>query len=503
MTYKSIWNDDNRDIRPQYPALDKDIRIDVAIIGGGITGVSAGYFLAKNGIDAAVFEMDTIGAGTTGSSTGNLYVPVDEMFHKIRDKYDADTVRLVAESRMAGLKAIHEIIDDYSIDCDYRHAAWNLIAETPDALSNLKKEYEAFKEAGVPATMLNSSEILPNALGSLQVPQQAQIDPKKYVQGLASAAKSAGCAIYEGTRVLQIEEQSPNHFILYTSGGIVHASAIIHATHTPKGEKLFSTVLAPYREYVLAAKLNSPFPEGIYWTEQQKHHYSMRTCKDAAGDNYLLCLGEPHKVGQQNDYTKLLSKLERYMRGRFDVGEINYYWGAQHYKAADKLPYIGKNGESSVYIATGFATDGLVYGTTAGRIISDLITEKPNKWVNIYAPDRINALKSAGRFAKENLNVIAEFIKDFPFSREVNNLAEVGVLEGKTIEIGGKQFGASRDANGKLTVVSAICPHLGCIVHWNKSEKSWDCPCHGSRFTPSGKCIEGPALNDLSRMEDI
>lgn len=243
------------------------------------------------------------------------------------------------------------------------------------------------------------------------------------------------------------------------------------------------TLLGPYREYVVAAKLKSALPRGMYWAKR--------------GD--LLCLGEPHKVGQDTDNQVRFRKIDAYMRERFEVGEAIWTWGAQHYKSADRIPYIGSYPSGNFHVATGYSTDGLVYCTVAGILLTDLIRGVENQWASVYDPNRINPLKSAGRFLKENINVLGEFVKGRVSVRE-EAFRGVGAGEGKVLQIEGKKFAVYRDPDDALHEVSAVCPHMGCIVRWNQGERSWDCPCHGSRFSTSGEYIEGPALDDLFRI---
>lgn len=501
MKYQSIWKTNQPDTQ-LYPGLEADTQTEVAIIGGGITGLSAGYFLARQGVKVVVLEAEYIGSGTTGSSTGNLYVTIDEMYHQVMDKFDRETARILAESRQAGMDAIDDIIREHNIECNYIQTTWNLLAETKEVVEKLKKEYDAFADLGIAATFHRDSDILPQVEACLEVPAQAQLDPKTYMAGLAKAAAAAGCVIHEKTRAKEMKEEKQG-MVISTTRGRVHAQYVINATHSPKGEKLITTLLGSYREYVVAAKVKEPFPRGIYWSQQKDHHYSLRTATDGSGETYLMCLGEPHKVGQDSDNDERLKRIETYMRSRFNVGEVQYFWGAQHYKSADKIPYIGTFGNERVFLATGYSTDGLVYGTVAGLLICDLIQRTDNPWSEVYKPGRVNPMKSAGRFIKENVNVMGELIKDkIPFIADTAELKDVPQTEGQVVEIEGSKYAAYRDELGKLHIVSAVCPHMGCIVHWNKSERSWDCPCHGSRFTTEGKCIEGPSFNDLAKMSD-
>jgi Rieske Fe-S protein len=234
------------------------------------------------------------------------------------------------------------------------------------------------------------------------------------------------------------------------------------------------------------------------------HQHSIRSYVSRTGESYLLVLGEPHKVGHKKDNEACFRNLEAYIRARFDVKSAEYHWSAQNYRSADGLPYIGSvNDKAGIYIAAGFATDGLTYGTLAAMIISDLILGKENPWSRLYDPRRHNPLKSAGRFVKENVHVFMDYLTDWPYRAEARSIAGIAPGEGKTVVLKGEKFAVYRDEAGALHQVSAVCTHMKCIVNWNKEQKSWDCPCHGSRFTVDGQVIEGPAILDLPKKEAI
>ena len=275
---------------------------------------------------------------------------------------------------------------------------------------------------------------------------------------------------------------------------------MIMATHTPKGISFLHTLLGPYREYAIAVKLRGGYPPpGIYWSTEQPHHHSLRSY--SAGDQqYLVVIGEPHKVGQHEHNDELFGKLEEFVQKRFDVESVVYRWAGQHYRPADGLPYIGESAASpDVYIATGFATDGLAYGTAAAILIKDLINNTPNPLADVYDARRFTPVASATEFVKENVNVIAQYLKDLPGTADEGEFADVAPGEGRTVETDGAKYAVYREDNGALHVVSAVCTHMDCIVDWNRAERSWDCPCHGSRFTVDGEVIEGPAIAPLQQ----
>ena len=276
---------------------------------------------------------------------------------------------------------------------------------------------------------------------------------------------------------------------------------MVLATHSPKGIYGVQTAIYPYREYAVAAKLKPSeenIPEGIFWDTEAQFHHSLRSYKAEDG-NYVLVVGGHHKVGQSDDYEIFYQKLEENARRFFDVEEVKYRWSAQHYKPADGLPYIGESINNGIYIATGFSTDGLTYGVMSAMILNDIFNDRENPWAKIYELKRFTPQKSAKEYIKGNINVMKQYLDVFPGQSEADAFSDVKPGEGKVVEKGTAKFAVYKDETGNVECLSAFCTHLGCVVDWNSAEKSWDCPCHGSRFTTTGKVIEGPAYKPLDQ----
>lgn len=482
-----------------YPQLTGDLEVDIAVVGAGITGLSTAYAMAKAGKTVAVLEAKQVGMGTTGSSTGNLYAPIDERLHSIKTKHGEDTMREVASSRMAAIDFIEQRVQEFNIDCEFVRVPWMLFSTPGKDLTNqVEKERKAAEKAGLQVSSLAPADFPYPVESIANIANQAQFNPLKYVQGLAAAIAGDRCHIFENTRVTKVEEGEP--CVVYTRQGKVRAQQVVMATHSPKGIYGVHTAMEPYREYALAAKLKGDLPPaGVYWHMQQIQHNSVRPYSNGEG-NFLLVLGEPHKVGNNEHNEESFKKIEAYLRTHFEVDNIVYTWAAQNYKPADNLPFIGSSPlEKNIFIATGFAADGLVYGTLAAMIISDIAQGKENSWAKIYDPKRFTPVASAPKFMKENVDVAMHLVKDYLFKDSKKELQEVKAGEGKVLSLDKKRLAAYRDEQGKLHLVSAVCTHMGCIVHWNSAEKSWDCPCHGSRFSVDGEVLEGPAYQDLAR----
>jgi glycine/D-amino acid oxidase-like deaminating enzyme/nitrite reductase/ring-hydroxylating ferredoxin subunit len=499
MKATSIWRQDADEIK--FPQLKGEVVADVAIIGGGITGITTAHLLASAGKRVVVLEALKVAESTTGYSTGNLYAPVGEYLHLLKAKYDQETVNALTQSRRAAINLIESLVQRHSIDCHFKRVPFYFLTEHSAEDTFVRNEYETAQAAGLPVHFDTTSPLPFPISSALRLDDQAQFNPMAYVKELATLTSGPNCLIFENSKVLEIDEGDMH--VVHTQHGKVRARQVVHATHTPKGIWFLHTLLGPYREYALGVTLNSLPPEGTFWAYHAMHHHSMRPYTNDQGEHFLLILGESHKVGHKEDNEENFRKLEEYVRARFDVKAVEYRWAAQQYKPADSLPYIGrKHSNSEIYVATGFEADGLTYGTLSAMILSDLMLGKENQWAEMYSPTRHQPLKAAPKFIKENIDVMAQYLKDLPYRSQVEELADISAGEGKNIEMDGKNYGAYRDDTGKLHVVSAVCTHMACLVHFNQAEKSWDCPCHGSRFDVDGRVLEGPAYLDLSRMQD-
>jgi glycine/D-amino acid oxidase-like deaminating enzyme/nitrite reductase/ring-hydroxylating ferredoxin subunit len=492
----SIWRDtaDTTD----FDCLKEDISADVAVIGGGITGLTAGYLLGRAGLNTVVLESLRVGGGTTGFSTGNLYCTIDETMQRIQSKYDDDKLRQVIESRQLAIDLIVNIITEYNIDCELIKVPFHYFAEHEENADKVDKEADAARAAGLSVTVETNIGLPFPVARAMKLEGQYQFNPMKYVKQLATAIHNTLCTIYEGTKVTGYEKKDEVYFVS-TPQGTVKAKHIILATHTPKGILGIQTLLYPYREYAVAYEYSGSYVPGIFWAIDKENKHSIRHY-EVEGRKYLIVLGEKHKTGQKEHNLESINLIKEYAAEKFAPGDQAYQWGAQHYRASDSLATAGRaSNDSEVYIATGFSTDGLVYGTMAAQIITDLITGRDNPYAEVYAPNRHHPLQSAGSFIKENVNVLVQYIKDLPGSGDIKETEELKAGEGKILEQDGEKIAAYRDENNKLHLCSAVCTHMDCIVRWNEAEKSWDCPCHGSRFNYDGTVLEGPAIADLPK----
>ncbi|MDO6391546.1 FAD-dependent oxidoreductase [Pontibacter sp. BT731] len=490
--------------RPDYPTLDGGLRVDVAIIGGGITGITAAHQLAKAGKRVAVLEARRVGGGTTGWSTGNLYVPVGPYFHHIAKTRSQEVASTVAQARFTALNFIEQHAQQYSIDCHFARRPWYFFTQEEDMVSNIEKEAEALQQAGMATEFVTQVPGLrfDSVQRAVRMDGQARFHPLRYVLGLAKAVTQMGGQIYEHTTVLDLKEEE-DHCLLKTTHGTVTCNQMIIATHIPIGIHSVQTVAAPYRSYVVAMRLKSgAYPDAYYWHNDKTHHAITTHSTDSMELDMLMIAGNHHKTGQAShqEYQHYFNELEAYARQHFDIASVEFRWSAQHYRSGDGVPYIGLTHKSAkrTYIATGFYADGLTYGTVAGIQLADTIAGEGSPWLEAFDATRGTNLSTAGEFIKENANVAAQYLKDIP-AGQASHFSDIGPGEGKTIEVDSEKLAVYRDEHSQLHVCSAVCTHMKCIVNWNNAEKTWDCPCHGSRFMIDGSVIEGPAILNLER----
>lgn len=479
-----------------YHELSEDLEVDVAIIGGGITGITAAKELIQSGKKVAILEADKIGGVSTSSSTGNLYIPVQPFYQNIYSKFDLETAKKIAHSRKFAIDYIEANIIEKNIQCCFKRRPWyGYTCKNPRVA--LEKEVDLFQKMEIPIEYTDSLPLPFKFKKAVVMPNQARFNPLQYVISMAEDLSKKGCFIFENTRVIEMQEKDV--CILKTSTSKITAKKVFMATHTPLGVNLTQMFTAPYRSYVVAVRIEgNNYPEGHFWDLDRPPHASCTHAISGEQPELLMVAGSHHKTGQGSNMRLHYNDLENFLRKHSSVTEVAYQWSAQHYQSADNVPYIGlaHRFAKHTYMATGYWADGLVYGTLGGLIISGVILEKNHPFKSLYQSERFKPFASSKFLTRENFNVICQYVKDYPDLKK-SAFSEVKVGEGKIIEKDQEKYAVSRDENNQLHVVSAVCTHMKCIVNWNNAEKTWDCPCHGSRFTSQGKVIEGPAKTDL------
>lgn len=494
----SLWKHITTEAK-SYPTLKEDIEVDVAIVGGGITGLTAALELIAAGKKVAVLESYSIGGGTTGFSTGNLYIAIQTYYTRLQDKFNFETVIQVAHSRKESIDYIERQVKEKQISCNFTRRPMYFYANEKHEIAQLSKEVELLKKAGI---SIDYTENLPLTLPYKKAAvfqDQARFNPLQYVYSLAEFLKNQGCLIFEHARVMEIQEKN-KVCVFKTKQGKVTAKQGILATHTPTGVNPIQLYTAPYRSYVLAVELqDNTYPEINCWNLETPHYAISTQSMSMDKPDLLVIAGSHHKTGQEKNTILHYEALKKYLHTHFQVKNLKFQWSAQHYHSADGLPYIGLSSHyKNIYEATGYFADGLVYGTLSGRLLAKQILQKSDPLMPTYNTRRHAFFASLPFLLKENANIFLQYMKDFPmWSNKEYNKIKKG--EGKICSIKGEKCGVYRDENDKLHIVSAVCPHMKCIVGWNTAEKTWDCPCHGSRFTSEGTVIEGPARANLEK----
>jgi glycine/D-amino acid oxidase-like deaminating enzyme/nitrite reductase/ring-hydroxylating ferredoxin subunit len=502
---RSVWMDTAE--MPLEAPLTERTTADVCIVGAGIAGMTTAYLLTREGKSVVVLDDGPIGGGMTARTTAHLVNALDDRYFELERLHGEEGARLAAESHTAAINAIEAIVEQEGIKCEFERLDGYLFVPPRESQKILDDELEAVHKAGL--TDIEKVERVPwdtyDTGPALRFPRQAQFHPLKYLTGLAQAIKQKGGRIYTGTHAKEIEGGKQAR-VETTGGGVVTAGSVVVATNTPVNDLIaIHTKQAPYQTYVIGARIpKGSVTRGLYWDTPDPYHYiRIETVgKGATAYDVLIVGGEDHKTGQEDDANKRFGALERWTRHRFPMVEsIEYRWSGEVMEPIDGLAFIGRNpmDKSNVFIATGDSGNGMTHGTIAGILITDLIMGRKNPWESIYDPSRIT-LKALKEFAKENLNVAVQYT-DLVVAGDVSSVDEIKAGQGAILSRGLTKVAAYRDPKGEVHAFSAVCPHLGCIVKWNTSENTWDCPCHGSRYDALGKVFQGPANSDLAAVD--
>lgn len=473
-----------------FPSLPGDAEADVAIVGGGITGITLAALLADAGRRVIVLEALRIGEGTTGHSTGNLYGVVGQI-QQLHDAWDTETARQVVQSRLQAVDLVEDIARRLPVDCAFRRVPQLIYAVDAGARDSVRAEFDLVRRLGLPCSFEDASD-LPHALGPvLAIEGQAQFQPLAYVRALAEKIASINCQIFENSPVLEVDHDART---VRTARGTVRASEVVLATHTPKGIFALHAEMTVHREYAVAGSVTAPSPpEAINWGRGKESHSVRHAVSDRG--HWLVVIGAEVKTGRHDGGAEQHAVDQR-AQSLFGVVP-QFRWSAQNYHSPDFIPYVGRSRGVDTMIATGFAADGLTYGTLAARLLADQISGRDNPHAELYSARRITPVKSAPRVIEENVLVLKSFMQDYVTDRKAVALGQVQPGSGAIVEHDGQRVAAYRAADGSVSMVSPVCTHLKCLVHWNAAEASWDCPCHGSRFGVDGRVLEGPALDPL------
>lgn len=496
--HKSYWQIQSPEA-PEFPTLEGSMAADVVVVGAGISGLTAAWRLRELGRDVTVLEMNRVAGGTTGCSTGHLDITTDRFLNNIERDFGGPAARrLVAESAAA-----IDFVEEQSgamEHCDFRRVPSYLYAEEQSSHGALQREWESDKKAELSAEMTGSTPLPFPTVAAVRVEHQARFNPGAYARGMARRCADAGCSIYEDVRVKDIEESNGTCRVVTTRGIVTAKHVIVMAHGAMLGLVTLASRVYPYQSYVLGVRVRNDIPDALYWDTATPYHYTRWASSD---DPTLLIIGgADHRTGEQRATEASFSKLEQYVRERYDVEAVEFRWSHEVYESADGLPYIGRvPGTERQFIGTGYGGDGLKYGSVAGRVLSDLACDRFNPSAELFDPSRVKPLASARRMAMGLGNIARHFVGDRLAPSEVEHLHEIPHDAGRVLRVDGQRVAVYRDEEGEYHALSPVCTHAGCIVHWNNAEKTWDCPCHGGRYDAYGKVIMAPPRRDLRPVE--
>ena len=497
----SLWFDTDSDgVAKARPALDADVQADVAVIGAGITGLTAALLLAREGASVVVLDRAVVCGGATGRTTAKVSALQQTRLSTISGKHGAERVRAYVDASIGALRFIVDTVTAEGIACDLEDRPAFTYAGDERQVAAVQREHEAARAAGLDAELTTDTGLPFDVPAAVRLDHQAQLHPVRYVRGLAERAEAAGATIFEHTDVTGLSEGSPCR--VHTAGGAtVTARDVVVATNYAMLDRgLFFSRLESTRSYLVAARVGGDVPEGMLITAGTPTR-SLRTFRDG-DDTYLLVGGEGHTTGSSDAQPERYAALEAFAREHFDVVDVPYRFSTQDAMPVDDLPYVGRYTpvSSHLFVATGFQKWGLTNGTAGAMAIADLIAGRENRWARAFDPNRLT-LRAAPKFTQLGLHTARHLVGDRLMPAQAGSADDVPPGQGRVVRDGLGKTGVYRDDDGALHAVSLRCTHLGCLLHFNDAEPSWDCPCHGSRFDVDGNVLEGPATQPLERRD--
>jgi glycine/D-amino acid oxidase-like deaminating enzyme/nitrite reductase/ring-hydroxylating ferredoxin subunit len=486
---------------PTFGAIDRDVSVDVAIVGGGLVGITTAYLLKMAGLTVALLERDTCAASDTGHTTAHLTLVTDELITDLVKNFGPDTAAAVWHAGRVAIDAIEAHVAMEDIDCGFRrvpgflHQAWTGAGLSK---SELQEQARVATDLNFAATYV--STVAPLNLAGVEYPQQALFHPRKYLAGLLRAVDGDGSFVFEDSPA---EDVTADPLAVKARGHAVSCGYVVLATHTPRigkasvlGATLLQSKLAPYTTYAIGGRLPSGrVPYGLYWDTTDPYHY-LRVEPHDTGD-YAVFGGADHKTGQETATENCWTTIETTLRRVLPEFELTDRWSGQVIETNDGLPYIGENAERQ-FVATGFAGNGMTFGTIAALMARDAVLARANPWRELFDPGRTSVRGGTWDYLKENKDYAYYMLRDRVFAKHARSVNRVRPGQGKVVYLDDARVAVYRDPRGVLNMVSAACTHMDCEVHFNAAETSWDCPCHGSRFRVDGSVIAGPAERPLA-----
>jgi glycine/D-amino acid oxidase-like deaminating enzyme/nitrite reductase/ring-hydroxylating ferredoxin subunit len=492
----SLW--EGTSSRTHYPPLEAGrSTADVVVIGGGITGLTAAYLLVQAGRRVVVLERRRLATGTTGRTTAKVTSLHGLKYATLADRFDDDVARVYGAANQAGVEEVARIGAAEGIDCDLRRMDAFTYTESDAKVAEVEHEVEVAQRLGLPATLERDLDLPYPTAAAVRFSNQLLFHPRRYCLGLGAAIVRGGGRIHEQTEAKTINERDGGFVVGTAAGAEIEAHQVIQATLLPFNDPaLLFAKTSPSRSYALAGRIDGDPPNGMFLGIDEPGRSVRPHWVD--GQTYLVVEGESHKTGQDSDAAGHFGTLEAWANDRVALARVDYRWSAQDFMAADGIPYIGRlvAGSDGMLGAAGFGKWGMSNGTAAAMMLTDIVLGRDNPWLDVFDPQRLNPGQSLAELTKQNADVVKQFV-----GGRVGPTPEIEQLApgtGAVVDAGGKRVAAYRQDDGQVITLSARCTHLGCLVAFNSAERSWDCPCHGSRFDVDGSVLEGPALKPLA-----
>lgn len=486
---------------PKFDQLNEDIKADVVIVGGGITGITAAYLIVQEGLKVVLLEASNVLNGTTGHTTAKITAQHGVIYDELINHMGQSKAKQYYEANRDGLDFIKKTAHEHNIDCDLSEEDAYVYATTSRDARKLEKEFKAYQKLGIDGELVDNIPFDIKVHNALSMKNQAQFHPIKYLAHLVKVITEKGGLIYENTTAVDVEEGDET-VVITRDGHRASGHRVLACSHYPfyDGLGFYFTRMYADRSYIIAVKTEKDYPGGMYISAEN----SPRSLRSVTinGEDMVLIGGESHKTGQGKDTLEHYKALEGFGQEIFGIKEIVYRWSAQDLITLDKVPYIGEltSGNPNVLVATGYRKWGMTTGTTAALLLRDIIMKKDNPYKALYSPSRFYADPSLKKLLMDNGDVAKHLIKgklEVPYK----NAKSLANSEGSVVTFNGKRAGAYKDDEGHLHIVDTTCTHLGCEVEWNHGDRTWDCPCHGSRYSYNGDVIEGPAEKPLKRLK--
>jgi glycine/D-amino acid oxidase-like deaminating enzyme/nitrite reductase/ring-hydroxylating ferredoxin subunit len=485
---------------PSWPELDGELEADVVVVGAGIAGLTVASLLVRDGFRVVVLEAHRVGGGTTGHTTGKITSQHGLIYQELVDLHGEERAAAYGLANEEAIRHIESTVEELEVDCSFRRMPAYIYTTDPRRQADIEAEGAVAQRLGLPANLTTDIDLPFPVAMALRFDDQALFDVGPYLAALATRCSSGSGLVFEGSRAVGISEKG-DRVTVRTAGGRVTARTAVITTLIPFMDRSgFFARMAPSRAYGVAAVLASGGLTGMHINVDHPTR-STRPWETEQGTG-IVVVGEDHSVGHRQARPGRWGELERWARDHFDVTSFEYRWSSQDFETVDRMPYVGRAPlMRNTYVATGFRKWGLSNATAAAQIIADLVAGRDNARAEVFAANRVGDARAIARTSLLNLHVAGRFVGDRMKRLNAPSLDTLERGEGALVRAGGQTIAAYRDPEDNLHCVSPTCTHLGCTVSWNHAEKSWDCPCHGSRFDVDGTILDGPATEPLPPIE--